>query len=96
MCIDWINEKYKEANRVMDTDWEIYEWADSLYSDFAGGIRVNVGYATPDYKVYLYLVEHLPRWKDLNQTKVIINTSHSIEDEKVIYKIWITSPFSLC
>ncbi|TFE23061.1 hypothetical protein [Cohnella luojiensis] len=90
MDIEWINEKYKEANRIMDSDWEVYQWADSLYPDFGGGLRVNVGYATPDYKVYAYLFEHLPTWASFNNSKIKVHTSHDLIDGKKIFKIWIT------
>jgi hypothetical protein len=70
MDIEWINEKYKEANRIMDSDHEVYEWADSLFPDFAGGLRVNIGYATPDDKVYAYLVEYLPKWASYTKQKL--------------------------
>ncbi|MEK3748322.1 hypothetical protein NYE25_08760 [Paenibacillus sp. FSL E2-8871] len=44
MDIEWINEHYKESNKILDSTREVYEWADSLYPDFSGGLRVNVGY----------------------------------------------------
>ncbi|MDQ0878270.1 hypothetical protein QFZ77_006929 [Paenibacillus sp. V4I3] len=93
MDIEWINEKYKEANRIFDSTWEVYEWADSLYPDFAGGLRVNVGYATPDDKVFAHLAEHLPKWASNNNIRINVNTSKDLVDGKMIYRIWIT-PFN--
>lgn len=90
MDIEWINENYKEASKILDSPWEVYEWADSLYPDFAGGLRVNVGYATPDDKVYAYLAEHLPKWASNNNVRINVNTSQDLVDGKMIYKIWIT------
>jgi hypothetical protein len=90
MDIEWINENYKEACKIFDSVREVYEWADSLYPDFAGGHRVNVGYATPDDKVYAFLVEHLPKWASNNNVRVNVNTSENLVDGKMIYKIWIT------
>ncbi|WP_438491566.1 hypothetical protein [Paenibacillus sp. IHBB 3054] len=92
MNIEWINEDYKEANKIFDSTREVCEWADSLYPDFAGGQRVNVGYATPDDKVYTYLVEHLPKWASNNNVMININTSQDLVNGKMIYKIWVT-PF---
>jgi hypothetical protein len=90
--IEWINDKYKEANRIFDSTCEVYEWANALYPDFAGGLRVNVGYATPDDKVYTYLVEHLPKWASYTNAKIMIHTSQDLVNGKMIYKIWVT-PF---
>ncbi|SFS76548.1 hypothetical protein [Paenibacillus sp. BC26] len=90
MDIEWINENYKEANMIFESSWEAFEWTDSLYSDFAGGLRVNVGYATPDDKVYTLLVEHLPKWANNNKVKLNVNTSQDLVDGKIIYKIWVT------
>ncbi|MDQ0888869.1 hypothetical protein QFZ81_003957 [Paenibacillus sp. V4I9] len=33
MDIEWINESYKEASKIIDSTREAYEWADSLHSD---------------------------------------------------------------
>ncbi|MDQ0888943.1 hypothetical protein QFZ81_004031 [Paenibacillus sp. V4I9] len=90
MDIEWINECYKEASKIFDSTREAYEWADSLHSDFAGGYRVNVGYATPDDKVYTYLVEHLPKWARYNNLRINVNTSQDLVDGKLTHKIWIT------
>ena len=76
--IEWINDKYKEANRIFDSTCEVYEWANALYPDFAGGLRVNVGYATPDDKVYAYLVEHLPKWASYTNAKIMVHTSQDV------------------
>jgi hypothetical protein len=84
MDIEWINEKYKEANRIMESDHEVYEWADSLFPDFAGGLRDNIGYATPDDKVYTYLVEHLPEWARNNNVRIKVHTSQDLVDGKKI------------
>lgn len=67
MNIEWINEKYGESNKIFDSYLEVYEWADS--PDFAGGLRVNVGYATPDVKVSMYLLKHIPEWASYKKTK---------------------------
>jgi hypothetical protein len=90
MDIEWINEKYKEANRVFDSPWEAREWGDSLYPDFAGGLRPNVGYATPDHKVYVYLLEHLPKWALYNNVQIEVHTSLELVDEKMLYRLWVT------
>ena len=52
MNITWINENYKEANRIFDSSFEVYEWADSLYPDFGGGMYTYVGYESLD-KTYM-------------------------------------------
>lgn len=90
MNIEWINEKYKEANRIFDSSFEVYEWADSLYSDFGGGLYTYVGYASPDKNVFDYLIENLPKWIELNKANNIVNTSIEQIEGKVIYKIWIS------
>lgn len=48
MDIKWIHGRYNEDSRVLDSQFEAGEWADSLYSDMVGEGFVNVGYATPD------------------------------------------------
>jgi hypothetical protein len=90
MNIEWINEKYGESDKIFDSYWEVYEWADSLYPDFAGGLRVNVGYATPDVKVFTCLLEHIPEWASNNNVKRQVNTSQQLIDGKIIYKVWVT------
>ncbi|WP_256759881.1 hypothetical protein [Cohnella sp. WQ 127256] len=90
MDIEWINVRYKEANRKMDSDWEVSQWVDSLYPDFYGCLIVNLGYATPDYKVHSSLVEHLPKWASNNKSKIRVNTSNEVVDGEIIYKVWIT------
>lgn len=91
MDIKWINEDYKEATKIFSSTWEVYEWADSLYPDFAGGLNVNVGYATPDVQVHTYLVEHLPQWASYNKVRINVNTSQEFINGKMIYKIWVTA-----
>ncbi|UQZ36697.1 hypothetical protein C2I18_26095 [Paenibacillus sp. PK3_47] len=92
MDIKWINEDYKEAGKIFDSIREVNEWADSLYPDFAGGLRVHVGYASPDANVHTYLAEHLPQWADYNNVRINVNTSKELINGIMIYKIWVT-PF---
>lgn len=90
MNIEWVNERYKESKRIFDSEWEVSEWADSLYPDFGGGFSIYVGYASPDERVHNYLVGNLPKWTVQNNRNILINTSIEIEDEQLIYKIWVT------
>ncbi|MFB5192578.1 hypothetical protein [Alicyclobacillus fastidiosus] len=91
MEIEWINEQYKESNRIFDSKWEVEEWVNSLYSDFSGCLRTNVGYATPDENVFLRLSEELPRWAEYTHAQVEIHTDTQIVDGKPLYKIWVTA-----
>ena len=75
--IKWINGIYKEDNRIFDSDWEAYEWADGLHSDIVPDLaaKVNVGYATPDKKVYSNLLDLIPEWVKGMDVKVNIHTN---------------------
>lgn len=33
MEIHWANGQYREDNRIFDSQFEVYEWTDSLYQD---------------------------------------------------------------
>lgn len=98
MDIRWISGRYNEDNRIFDSSWEVEEWVDSLYSDFAGAGFVNVGYATPDEKVATNLTSCLPDWLTfatktnpfLQGLTVRTETSTAPEDTP-IYKVWIVS-----
>ncbi|WDM00444.1 hypothetical protein JI721_12015 [Alicyclobacillus cycloheptanicus] len=91
MEIHWINEDYKEGGRVFDSEWEVDEWVDSLYSDFGGCLRTNVGYATPDEKVFLRLSKELPRWAEYTHALSEIHRDTQIVDGRTIYRMWITA-----
>ena len=91
MEIEWINEQHKEGNRIFDSKWEVEEWVDSLFPDFGGCVRTNVGYATPDEKVFLRLSEELPRWAEYTHSNVGIYTDKQMVGGKMIYKIWVTA-----
>ncbi len=90
MSIQWINERYPEGNRIFDSMREAEEWADSLFSDFAGSMESNVGYATPDRKVFDFLSEFLPKWARYNHSDITIHTDIEQFDQKPLYKIWVT------
>lgn len=91
MAITWINERYPEGNRIFDSEREAEEWADSLFDDFAGGIAVNVGYATPDKKVFSFLSKFLSDWVNYNNAQVIIHSETEYVGGNPLYKIWVTA-----
>ena len=35
MEVHWINGQYQEDERFFDSQFEVYEWTDSLYQDFS-------------------------------------------------------------
>ena len=51
--VKWINGRYKEDNRIFDSEFEVKEWTEALYPDFVAYLcdKNNVGYETPDEKV---------------------------------------------
>lgn len=59
MEIYWVNGQYQEDERIFDSQFEVYEWTDSLYQDFSNGFlrKENIGFATPDVKVMDCLTE---------------------------------------
>jgi hypothetical protein len=96
--IKWINGRYNEDIRIFDTSWEVEEWVDSLYTDFAGEGFVNVGYATPDEKVANHLAFRLPQWLEYARTwnpflpRLTIRTETTTNsDSTPIYKVWTIS-----
>jgi len=90
MEIEWINNQFKESNYIFDSWLEAEEWADSLYSDFAGIGFINTGYATPDEKVYTCLLENIQLWVRYNSLQVVINTETTCANGVNVYKVWFT------
>ncbi|MEK4537090.1 hypothetical protein NST21_17480 [Peribacillus sp. FSL K6-1552] len=88
--VKWINGSYKEDNRIFDSEIQAEEWVDALYPDFVPYLfnKINVGYATPDEKVFKYLVNYLPEWARYNNVNVSIYTEKITKDGQVIFKIW--------
>lgn len=94
MAVKWIHGQYREDNRMFDSTWEAEEWADSLYSDFAGAGFVNVGYATPDEKVAFHIAAQLTIWLDWAKSNVdipecTVQTATENADGKFTYKVWV-------
>ncbi|MEW9053810.1 MAG: hypothetical protein AB2392_21805 [Neobacillus sp.] len=74
---------------IFDSEYEVEEWVDSLYSDMVPYLanNINIGYATPDQKVVKSLENHLPCRVDFNEVNIQIHSEKGKEDGKVIYKI---------
>ncbi|MDQ0888896.1 hypothetical protein QFZ81_003984 [Paenibacillus sp. V4I9] len=69
------------------------EVTEGYLKQFTNTKGINVGYATPDDKVFAHLAEHLPKWASNNNVRINVNTSKDLVDGKMIYRIWIT-PFN--
>jgi len=92
MEIIWVNGQYQEDERIFDSQFEVYEWTDSLYQDFSNGFlrKENIGYATPDAKVIDCLTELIPQWAGYTNVNVILHKDIIEIDGKDLYRIWIT------
>lgn len=90
MEIEWISSHYKEDNRIFDSEYEAWEWADGLLPDFVPSLakRMNVGYATPDKKVIHHLETLLPKWAGYHDRDVTTKKEITTINGQVIYKIW--------
>jgi hypothetical protein len=90
MEIEWISGLHKEDSMIFDSEFEAYEWADGLHSDIVPYLweKVNVGYETPDKKVYTNLLNLLPKWIKEIDVKFNIYNDEIEVDGQVIYKIW--------
>ncbi len=91
MDIKWVNGQYPEDNRIFDSEFEAYEWSDSLFPDFSPSLysRENVGYATPDEKVVNYLMELIQQWADFIHVHVHIQKDNIKENGEEKYRIWV-------
>lgn len=89
----WINGSNQEDNRIFDSKFEVEEWAQALYPDFAAYLseQTNVGYATPDEKIINYLVSLFPEWIDNINLQVGVCTGKTEINGQIIYKIWTVS-----
>lgn len=74
--------------RIFDSEWEAQEWADSLATDFFP--LDDVGYVTPDEKVFGWLCRLLPQWMTYEDFPTTIHTAIGMVDGRRIYKIWVT------
>ncbi|WP_409368972.1 hypothetical protein [Lysinibacillus sp. 38-6] len=92
MEIHWVNGQYREDNRIFDSQFEVYEWTDSLYQDFSHRFfrEENVGYATPDAKVIDCLTELIPQWAEYTNVNVTLHRDKIEVDGKDLYRIWIS------
>ncbi|MFJ7666431.1 hypothetical protein ACIQXI_04945 [Lysinibacillus sp. NPDC097195] len=92
MEIFWVNGQYQEDERIFDSQFEVYEWTDSLYQDFSNGFlrKENIGYATPDAKVIDCLTELIPQWAGYTNVNVTLHRDKVELDGKDMYRIWIT------
>lgn len=86
--MEWINERHPEGNRIFDSDIEAWEWADSLLNDFVPWD--GVGYATPDEKLFQYLVKLVPQWINDNDLSSVMHTAIDTVNGRPLYKIWVT------
>lgn len=93
MEVEWINGKHKEDNLIFDSDFEAYEWADSITQDLSGYLwdRKNGGYMTRDIKVFEYLAKLVPSIAEIyNVENVCFNKEKEIINGQTNYKFWIT------
>lgn len=83
----WIHEEAPSTldRRIFDSEWEAQEWADSLSDDFFP--LHDVGYATPDVKVFRWLCKLLPQWQTYEEFPTTIYTAIEIVDGRPCYKI---------
>ena len=90
MEIHWVNGQYREDDRIFDSQFEVYEWTDSLYQDFSNCFfrEENVGYATPDVKVIDCLIELITQWAGYTNVNVILHSDKIEVDGKYMYRIW--------
>ena len=90
MQIHWVNGQYPEDDRIFDSQFEVYEWSDSLYLDFSNCFfrKENVGYATPDIKVIECLTELIPQWAEYMSVNVKLHRDEIKVDGKSVYRIW--------
>ncbi len=88
--VNWISGGYKEDHMIFDSEYEVEEWVDSLYSDMVPYLanNINIGYATPDQKVVKSLENHLPSWATFIEVNIQIHSEKVNVDGKVIYKVW--------
>lgn len=88
--IHWVNGQYREDERIFDSQFEVHEWTDSLYQDFAYCFfrKELVGYATPDIKVIDYLTKLIPEWAENVNVKVILHRDEIHVDGNYMYRIW--------
>ncbi len=86
--MEWINEWHPEGNRIFDSDIEAWEWADSLLNDFIPWD--GVGYATPDEKVFQYLVKLVPQWMiHDNDLSSVMHTAIDTVNGRPLYTTWV-------
>lgn len=92
MEINWVNGQYPEDNSIFDSQFEVYEWTNSLYQDFSNCFfrEENVGYITPDVKVIDCLTELIPQWARYTNVNVILHRDKIEVDSKYVYRIWIS------
>ncbi len=92
MEIIWVNGQYQEDERIFNSQFEVYEWTDSLYQDFSNGFlrKENIGYATPDAKVIDCLTELIPQWAGYTNVNITLHKDIIEIDGKDLYRIWIT------
>lgn len=96
MEVKWINGESREDTRIFDSTWEAEEWADSLYSDFAGEGFINVGYAHPDRKVFEYFLVNKENWVRSAMTnpylpELVFMTEETTDSNgNPLYKVWMT------
>ncbi|MEK5486980.1 MULTISPECIES: hypothetical protein [unclassified Lysinibacillus] len=90
MEIYWVNGQYQEDEQIFDSQFEVYEWTDSLYQDFSNGFlrKENIGYATPDIKVIDCLTELIPQWAEYMNVYVTMHRDKIEVDCKKMYRIW--------
>ncbi|WP_080846260.1 hypothetical protein [Cytobacillus gottheilii] len=92
-----ISGGYKEDHMIFDSEYEVEEWVESLYSDVVPYLanNMNVGCVTPEKKLVKSLENYLPSWADFNEVNIQIHSEQGKEDGKVIYKIWTQQLSSL-
>lgn len=93
MEVEWINGQHKEDSLIFDSDFEAYEWADSIAQELSGYLwnTKSGGYMTRDIKVMEYLEKRMPFIAEFENVKnVNFNKGTEIIDGHTYYKIWIT------
>lgn len=88
--VNWINGSHKEDNRIFDSEFEVKVWTEALYPDFVAYLsdKSNVGYATPDEKVIIYLASLFPQWAVSINLQIGVCTGKTEINGQIIYKIW--------